>query len=113
MTVREIVRYPDPRLRAVAEQVNRFDDDLQKLATDLLETMRAAPGIGITAPHIGIMKRVVVLELSADEGPKTYVNPELVWASEEKPAIRKAVFRCRASWTRSSVLRVSASVIRI
>ncbi|MBB5703876.1 peptide deformylase [Ochrobactrum daejeonense] len=84
MTVREIVRYPDPRLRAVAEQVNRFDDDLQKLATDLLETMRAAPGIGITAPHIGIMKRVVVLELSADEGPKTYVNPELVWASEEK-----------------------------
>lgn len=84
MTVRDIVRYPDARLRTVAEPVDLFDDDLQKLAADLLETMRAAPGIGITGPHIGVMKRVVVLELSPEDGPKTYVNPELLWASDEK-----------------------------
>jgi peptide deformylase len=45
--------------------------------------MRAAPGIGITAPHIGIPLRVVVLELDATDGARTYVNPEIVWASPE------------------------------
>ncbi|SBW15612.1 peptide deformylase [Brucella sp. 10RB9215] len=84
MTVRLIVKYPDPRLRAAAVPVTTFDEDLRKLADDLLDTMRAAPGIGITAPHIGISKRVVVLELDRTAGPKTYINPEIVWAFEEK-----------------------------
>ncbi|AIJ56622.1 peptide deformylase [Brucella abortus] len=84
MTVRLIVKYPDPRLRAAAEPVTTFDEGLRKLADDLLDTMRAAPGIGITAPHIGISKRVVVLELDRAAGPKIYINPEIVWACEEK-----------------------------
>ena len=83
MTIRPIVRYPDPRLALHAQPVTDFDDTLCALAADLLETMRAAPGIGITAPHIGVSLRVVVLELDAGEGPRTYVNPELVWASPE------------------------------
>jgi peptide deformylase len=83
MTVRPIVQFPDPRLRAVAEPVIRFDDDLRLLAADLLETLRAAPGIGITAPHIGVAKRLVVLELSADDGVRTYVNPRVIWVSPE------------------------------
>jgi peptide deformylase len=81
MTVRPIVKFPDPRLCIVAEPVTRFDDDLRNLAADLLDTMRAAPGIGITAPHIGVSKRLVVLELSAKDGARTYVNPEIIWAS--------------------------------
>ena len=60
-----------------------FDDALRDLAGDLLETMHAAPGIGITAPHIGISLRVVVLDLDATEGARTYVNPEITWASPE------------------------------
>ncbi|MBR0895675.1 peptide deformylase [Bradyrhizobium tropiciagri] len=83
MTVRPIVRYPDPRLALPAEQVAVFDDALRELAQDLLETMRAAPGIGITAPHIGVSLRVVVLELDANEGPRTYINPEIIRASPE------------------------------
>lgn len=83
MAVREIVRFPDARLKLVAEAVERFDAELAALATDLADTMRAAPGIGITAPHIGVAKRVVVLKLSDAEAEKTYVNPEIVWASEE------------------------------
>jgi len=83
MTVRPIVRYPDRRLAMPARPVTAFDDGLRALATDLLETMRAAPGIGITAPHIGVPLRVVVLELDAIEGPQTYVNPEIAWASPE------------------------------
>jgi peptide deformylase len=83
MPIRPIVRYPDPRLALRAQPVTAFDDALRALAADLLETMRAAPGIGITAPHIGVSWRVVVLELDPAEGPRTYVNPELIWASPE------------------------------
>jgi peptide deformylase len=83
MAIRPLVRYPDRRLAVPARPVTTFDDGLRELATDLLDTMRAAPGIGITAPHIGVPLRVVVLELDAKDGPQTYVNPEIEWASPE------------------------------
>ena len=83
VAVRTILRFPDPRLRAKAERVAAFDEDLRSLAADLLETLRAAPGIGITAPHIGVMKRLAVIELTAAEGARTYVNPQIVWASAD------------------------------
>jgi peptide deformylase len=83
MAVRPIVRYPDPRLALAAQPVTVFDDALRELAGDLLDIMRAAPGIGITAPHIGIALRVVVLDLDPVNGARTYVNPEIVWASPE------------------------------
>jgi peptide deformylase len=83
MTIRPIVRYPDPRLALPAQPVTAFDDALRDLATDLLETMHAAPGIGITAPHIGVSLRVVVLDLDLVDGARTYVNPEIVSASSE------------------------------
>jgi len=83
MTIRPIVRYPDPRLALPAQAVTAFDDALRELASDLLETMHAAPGIGITAPHIGISLRVVVLDLDPVEGARTYVNPEIIWASPQ------------------------------
>jgi len=83
MTVRPIVRYPDPRLARRAEPVTVFDGRLRELAQDLLETLRAAPGIGITAPHIAVSLRVVVLELEPVEGARTYVNPQVMWASPD------------------------------
>ncbi|MEN3379927.1 MAG: peptide deformylase [Hyphomicrobiales bacterium] len=81
MTIRPIVRYPDPRLALPAQPVTAFDGALRELACDLEETMRAAPGIGITAPHIGVLLRVVVLDLA--DGARTYVNPRIMWASPE------------------------------
>jgi len=83
MTIRPIVRYPDPRLARLAQPVTAFDAGLRELADDLLQTLRAAPGIGITAPHVGVALRVVVLELDPVEGATTYVNPQVIWASEE------------------------------
>jgi peptide deformylase len=83
MPIRPILRYPDARLALAAQPVTVFDGALRDLARDLLETMHAAPGIGITAPHLGISLRVVVLDLDANDGPRTYVNPEIVWASPE------------------------------
>lgn len=83
MTVRPILKFPDPRLCIVAEPVIHFANDLHNLAADLLDTMRAAPGIGITAPHIGVPKRLVVLELSANDDVRIYVNPEIIWSSPD------------------------------
>jgi len=83
MTILPIIRYPDPRLALPAQPVAAFDVALRELARDLLETMHAAPGIGITAPHVGVPLRVVVLDLDAIDGARTYVNPEISWASPE------------------------------
>jgi peptide deformylase len=83
MPIRTIVCYPDPRLALAAQPVTVFDEALRDLARDLLDTLHAAPGIGITAPHLGISLRVVVLELDANDGARTYVNPEITWASPE------------------------------
>jgi peptide deformylase len=82
VSVRPIVKYPDARLRSVAAPVTTFDDDLRLLAADLLDTIRAAPGVGITAPHIGVALRIVVLELTRG-APRTYVNPEILRVSAE------------------------------
>ena len=73
-----------------------FDKDLCSLATDLLDTLRAASAIGITAPHIGVLKRLAVIELAAVDGVRTYVNPQIVWASADMIRHEEAASPCRA-----------------
>jgi peptide deformylase len=86
MAIREIITAPDPRLKEVSEPVPRVDDGIRRLMDDMLETMYAAPGIGLAAIQVGIPKRVIVMDL-AKEGappePRYFVNPEIVWASAE------------------------------
>ena len=82
MTIRSILKYPDPGLSKPCEPVTVFDTRLATLADDLLETMRAAPGVGITAAHIGVFTRLVVLELSKETGPRFFANPEILSFSE-------------------------------
>ncbi|MFS8049575.1 peptide deformylase [Rhizobium sp. BR 314] len=83
MPVRPIIRFPSPLLQSACAPVATFDNGVSGLAEDLLDTMRAAPGVGITGPHIGILKRIVVIELSRQDGVRTYINPQLLWSSEE------------------------------
>ncbi len=83
MATRPILRFPHPLLRTAAAAVDRFDDALAALAQDLLETMRAAPGIGITAPHVGILQRLTVIELDQASGVRIYVNPLVVARSTD------------------------------
>ncbi|MBM3622610.1 MAG: peptide deformylase [Alphaproteobacteria bacterium] len=85
MAIRPIIRFPDPRLRQRTVEVAAFDVALKALAADLLDTMRAAPGVGIAGPHIGVMLRVVVIELGGDV--RTYVNPVVEWSSPETTRI--------------------------
>ncbi len=83
MAILPIMRFPDPRLRQKAEPILSIDEEVRALAQDLAETMRAAPGIGITAPHIGVLRRLVVIQLETDPAPHVYVNPQVIWASSE------------------------------
>ncbi len=82
MTRLTIRRYPDPALKATAEPVSDFGADLATLTDDLYETMKAAPGVGITAPHCGILLRLTVIDLPEIGGRRDYVNPEILWASD-------------------------------
>ncbi|MFN3363827.1 MAG: peptide deformylase [Allorhizobium sp.] len=83
MTRLTIRRYPDPALKATAEPVSDFGADLTTLADDLYETMKAAPGVGITAPHCGVLLRLTVIDIPEIGGRRDYVNPEILWASDE------------------------------
>ncbi|WP_338331279.1 peptide deformylase [Acetobacter sp. LMG 32666] len=82
MTVQPIVFFPDQRLRQKAAPVVLFDNAVRTLTTDLLDTVRAAQGIGITGPHIGVGLRVVVLDLPDADKPEIYINPEIIWQSD-------------------------------
>src|SRR5260370_1766586 len=86
MTMRPIIRLPDPRLRLVSAPVATVDDSIRALMGDMLETMYDAPGIGLAAIQIGIAQRLVVIDLAKKEEearPLFLVNPEIVWSSEE------------------------------
>jgi peptide deformylase len=86
MAIREILTVPDPRLKQKAAPVEAVDDGVRALLDDMLETMYEASGIGLAATQIGVSQRVVVMDLGQREGekePRFFVNPEVVWASEE------------------------------
>ena len=87
MTVRPLVILPDAQLRLVSEPVTEITDEIRTLAADMIETMYDAPGIGLAAVQIGVLKRVVTIDASKDENarnPTVYLNPEIVWSSEER-----------------------------
>ncbi len=81
-----VITAPDPRLKITAEPVAAVDDGVRALMDDLLETMYAAPGIGLAAPQVGDSRRVLVLDISHRDSapsPLRVANPEILWASQE------------------------------
>jgi peptide deformylase len=79
MALRTILEFPDPRLRKRAETVTRFDAALGTLIDDMLETMYAAPGIGLAATQVDVHQRVIVIDISSEHNePLVLVNPEIV-----------------------------------
>ena len=86
MAIREIIVVPNPLLKQVSEPVGQVDDALRALMDDMLETMYAAPGIGLAAIQVGVPKRVIVMDLAREGEPKEprfFVDPEILWRSEE------------------------------
>ncbi len=86
MAVREILTVPHPVLKKRSEPVQAVDDELRALMDDMLETMYAAPGIGLAAVQVGAPVRVIVMDL-AREGepaqPRHFINPEITWRSDQ------------------------------
>jgi peptide deformylase len=86
MALLEIITAPDPRLKKKAALVERVDAPTAKLMNDMLETMYDAPGVGLAAPQVGVLKRVIVVDPARDGAPPAplkMANPEILWASEE------------------------------
>lgn len=83
--IRPILIHPDPRLKKLCEPVTEITGELRQLAEDMLETMYDAPGVGLAAPQVGVMKRVLVMDCIKDgpAEPMVLINPEIVWASED------------------------------
>lgn len=84
MALLEVLEAPDQRLTTVCAAVERIDDELLRLLDDMLQTMYAAPGIGLAAPQVGVLKRAFVADLGEDgaRAPLFVINPELVTRSD-------------------------------
>lgn len=86
MALREILVVPNPVLKQVSTPVETVDDDLRRLMDDMLETMYAAPGIGLAAIQVGVPKQVIVMDLARQDEepqPRYFVNPEILWSSDD------------------------------
>ena len=86
MALLPIITAPDPRLKKKAAPVEKVDAEVRQLMDDMLETMYQAPGIGLAAPQVGVLKRVIVLDVTHEEEPRNplfMANPEIIWVSDE------------------------------
>ncbi len=84
MSQLEILEYPDPRLRRVAQPVTVFDERLRKLVADMAETMYSAPGVGLAATQVDVHERIIVIDVSENKDAlHVFINPGIVWASGE------------------------------
>lgn len=85
--IRQILIHPDPRLKTPAAEVGAVTDEVRALAADMLETMYDAPGIGLAAPQVGELKRVLVMDCVKEEGapprPMALIDPAIEWMSDE------------------------------
>ena len=87
MALRPIITLPDPKLRLVSRKIERIDDSLRRLIDDMIETMHEAPGVGLAAIQVGDPIRVLVVDVAKKDEPpqpQVFVNPEIVWLSEER-----------------------------
>ncbi|MFT7107265.1 MAG: peptide deformylase [Yoonia sp.] len=88
MSLRNILIHPDSRLKKSAAPVASVTDELRRLADDMLETMYDAPGIGLAAPQVAVMNRLIVMDCAKEDDatpePMVLINPEVVWTSDER-----------------------------
>jgi peptide deformylase len=127
MALLNILEYPDPRLRRRAEPVAVVDDKIRRLIADMLETMYAAPGVGLAATQVDVHQRVIVMDLSEEKSqPLALINPEILETSEPEigeegclsvPGFTESVerahrIRVRALDARGQVIEFTAEGLR-
>lgn len=112
MALLSILRYPDPRLHTVARPVQAVDARIRQLVADMLETMYDAHGIGLAATQVDVHERLIVIDVSEErDRPLVLVNPEIVWASEERQVNEEGCLSVPGIYDgveRSTAVRISA-----
>ena len=84
MAVRPVHIVPDPILRQKAKRVRTISRSIQKLIDDMIDTMQDAYGVGLAANQVGVLRRVIVIQLPEDEEPRVFINPEIVRRDGER-----------------------------
>ena len=120
MATLTIIEYPDPILRMKAKKVRKIDKSVVRLAEDMIAAMRAADGLGLAANQVGVLRRVITVQLPDDEEPRVYVNPEIVHREGERPVEEGCLsvpgykgFITRAVWVKMKALDLSTKLIRL
>jgi peptide deformylase len=104
---------PDPRLAKKSLPVAEVDGEIRQLMDDMLETMYAAPGIGLAAPQVGVLKRVIVLDLAGDDeapSPFKMANPEIIWVSDDDAEYNEGCLSVPEHY--ADVVRPASCVVR-
>ena len=111
MAVLNMRTLPDPVLRQKARRVSKIDDSLQKLIDDMIETMRDASGVGLAANQVGILQRIVVIEIPEEEQVRVLINPEIIRREGERVVDEGclSIPGYRGELTRSLKVRVRAT----
>ena len=90
MALLPVLCYPDPRLHKRAKPVDKVDDRIKGIVKDMAETMYDAPGVGLAATQVDIHEQIIVIDVSDEQNDlMVFINPELVWASEERKSWRE------------------------
>ena len=101
MAIRPVLTAPDPRLKVVSEPVAKVDGDIRTLIDDMIATMYDADGIGLAAIQVGVPKRILVMDIDQKDGkknPKAYINPKILWASEEMATFEEGCLSVPEIW---------------
>ena len=120
LAVLPIIEFPDPVLRQRARKVRKIGDSIRVLADDLVDTMSHAGGVGLAANQIGVLKRVIVIQLPDDEEAQVYVNPEIVQREGERrveegclsiPGFKATI--TRSIWVKFRGLDMESKLVRL
>ncbi|MBR6101518.1 MAG: peptide deformylase [Ruminococcus sp.] len=98
MAVRNILNKRDEALHKVCKPVKDFNDRLCLLLDDMAETLAKANGVGLAAPQVGVLRRVVIIDIYDGNGIHELINPEITWRSEETQRVQEGCLSCPGEW---------------
>ncbi len=98
MAIRNILNKKDEILHKVCKPVVKFDDRLHTLLDDMAETLAKAEGVGLAAPQVGVLRRLVIIDVYDGSGIHELINPEILWSSEETQRVQEGCLSCPGEW---------------
>lgn len=120
MAVLSIIEFPDRALRQKARKVRDIDKSVLRLADDMIDTLADAGGVGLAANQVGVLRRVIVIQLPEEEEPRVYINPEIIYKEGEREVQEGCLsvpgyhaFITRAVWVKAKGLDRQSRIVRL